>query len=157
MHIHRLEKIWLVFGMSMLAVFLIMLGVSAFAMGMQTPGSAHAHALDPTRLEETAPFDKPGVTQTGDKEYEAVLIAYGFGFNPDKIEIPAGSTVKFTATSSDVVHGFEIPGTTVNFMVLPGEVSHLSYTFDKPGEYLFLCNEYCGVGHQSMFAKLIVT
>ena len=28
---------------------------------------------------------------------------------------------------------FEIPGTNVNMMVVPGEVTEISYTFDKTG------------------------
>lgn len=156
MHIHRLEKIWLTFGMAMLVVFLLVLGLSAFTMGMDTPNSEHAHAVDPAKLDQTPPFDNPAIRQLGDGEYEADIVAYAFGYNPAEMEVPAGSTVHFMVTSSDVVHGFEIPGTNVNMMVLPGEVNHVSHKFDKPGEYLILCNEYCGIGHQMMYTKLIV-
>lgn len=156
MHIHRLEKIWLVFGIAMLGVFLLVLGISAFAMGMDTPNSHHHHSFDPTKVHETAPFDQPGLKQVGDGEYEAVMIGYAFGYNPENIEVPAGSTITFKVTSEDVVHGFQIPGTNVNLMVIPGEVNQVSHTFKKPGEYLILCNEYCGVGHQMMATKLIV-
>lgn len=156
MHIHRLEKIWLTFGIAMLFVFLIVLGISAFAMGMDTPNSHEHHSFDPTKVSETPPFDNPGLIQTGDKSYEAVIIGYGFGYTPDEIEVPAGSTIVFKVTSSDVVHGFEIPGTNVNLMMIPGEVNQTSHTFNKPGEYLILCNEYCGVGHQMMASRLIV-
>jgi hypothetical protein len=37
MPIHRFEKIWLTFGLFMLFVFLGILGVSAFVMGVQPP------------------------------------------------------------------------------------------------------------------------
>ncbi|MBB6676705.1 cytochrome c oxidase subunit II [Cohnella lubricantis] len=159
MHIHRLEKIWLTFGMAMLAVFLLILGLSAFTMGMDTPNSGHDHSVHAAKLSETPPFDHPAITQIGDREYEAVMTAWAFGYSPDQdqLVVPAGSTVHFSVTSSDVVHGFEIPGTNVNMMVLPGEVNHVSHKFDEPGEYLILCNEYCGIGHQAMFTKLIVT
>jgi len=157
MHIHRLEKIWLTFGMAMLVVFLLVLGLSAFTMGMDTPNSKHhAHSINPAKVSETPPFDKPVLTPTGDGEYEAVMVAYAFGYSPETLEVPAGSTVHFTVTSSDVVHGFEIPGTNVNMMIVPGEANHVSHTFDKPGEYLILCNEYCGIGHQMMYTKLVV-
>lgn len=155
MHIHRLEKIWLTFGIAMLVLFLIVLGVSAFAMGMGTPGGHH-HSIDPAKVAETPPFDQPGLKQLGDKEYEAVLVAYAFGYTPAELEVPVGSTVHFTITSSDVVHGFEIPGTTVNAMIVPGEISETTRKFDRPGEYLILCNEYCGLGHQMMSAKIVV-
>jgi len=154
-HIHRLEKIWLMIGVTMLIVFLGVIGVVAFAMGMQPPNGYH-HAIDPEKVSETAPFDLPGLEKIGENEYNAYMVAYAFGYKPEKMEVPAGATVHFKITSSDVVHGFQIPGTNVNMMVVPGEVNHLSYTFSKPGEYLILCNEYCGAGHEYMSTTIIV-
>ena len=54
------------------------------------------------------------------------------------------------------MHGFHIDETNVNFMIIPGQVSKLSHTFDKPGTYKIICHEYCGIGHQTMFAQIIV-
>jgi cytochrome c oxidase subunit 2 len=155
MHLHRLEKVWLRIGIGMLAVFLVVLGTMAFSMGMAPP-SQHHHTVDPTKVSETAPFDKPGIMQVGDRHYEAVLVAYAFGYEPQKMEVPAGSKVDFIMTSSDVVHGFSIVGTNVNMMVVPGEISQIVHTFDKPGEYLILCNEYCGTGHEYMKTTIVV-
>ncbi|RTE11400.1 cytochrome c oxidase subunit II [Paenibacillus whitsoniae] len=155
MHIHKLEKIWLTIGIAMLFVFLAVLGVSAFAMGVKPP-SEHHHQIDPAKVKETAPFDQPGIHQTGEKRFEAVMTAFTFGYAPDAMEVPVGSTVDFMVTSQDVVHGFEIPGTNVNMMIVPGEVSHVSHTFTQPGTYLILCNEYCGGAHEFMKTTLIV-
>jgi cytochrome c oxidase subunit II len=155
MHIHRLEKIWLIFGFSMLVVFLGVLGISTYVLGMEPPTS-HQHSIDPQKVSETPPFGNPGIQQTGEKQYEANIVAYAFGYNPTEMKIPVGSTVDFNVTSSDVVHGFQITGTTVNLMVVPGEINHLKHTFDKPGEYLVLCNEYCGLGHEYMFTTIVV-
>lgn len=155
MHIHKLEKIWLTIGISMLFVFLGILGVSTFAMGLKPP-SAHHHTIDPGKVDQTAPFDKPGLRKIKDGEYEAVMTSFTFGYAPDKMEVPAGSTVHFTVTSKDVIHGFAIPGTNVNMMIIPGEISHVTHTFDKPGEYLILCNEYCGGAHEWMATTIIV-
>ncbi|MFS0726060.1 cytochrome c oxidase subunit II [Paenibacillus sp. 1P07SE] len=163
MHIHRLEKIWIVVGITMLGVFLVVVGIGAFAMGMQPPGShheqhgGHTGAIDPDKLDETPPFDNPRLVQIGDNEYNAYMVGYAFGYSPDKMEIPVGATVHFQITSSDVVHGFQIPGTNVNMMVVPGEVNYLSHTFTEPGEYLILCNEYCGIGHEYMATTIIVS
>lgn len=156
MHLHKYEKIWLAFGIGMLFVFLAVVGVGAFAMGMQPPHSGHHGPIDPVKVDVTPPFDNPGLKQVGDKHYEAVIVALMFGFDPGTIEVPAGSTVDFIMTSKDVVHGFQIVGTNVNLMVVPGEVTHYSYTFDKPGEYLVICNEYCGSYHEIMQARVIV-
>ncbi|ALS28120.1 subunit 2 of cytochrome c oxidase [Paenibacillus sp. 32O-W] len=156
MHIHRLEKIWLLIGFSMLVIFLGVIGVGAFALGMQPP-TGHHQAIDPDKVDETPPFDRPGLEKIGEKEYNAYMVAYAFGYKQDKLEVPVGSTIHFQVTSSDVVHGFQIPGTNVNLMVVPGEVNHLSYTFKEPGEYLVLCNEYCGAGHEYMATTIIVS
>lgn len=156
MHIHRLEKIWLIFGISMLAIFLVVLGIGTFAMGMTPPGSAHHYSVDPETVAETEPFNEPGLRQVGDNEYEAVMLAYAFGYSPNQMEVPAGAKVHFIVTSTDVVHGFAIPGTNVNFMAVPGEVSTVTHTFNKPGEYLVLCNEYCGIAHEMMKTTIIV-
>jgi cytochrome c oxidase subunit 2 len=155
MHIHKLEKIWLTIGITMLFVFLAVLGVSAFALGAKPP-SEHHHTIDPAKVKETAPFDNPGLRKIGENEYEAVMTAFTFGYAPDKMEIPAGATVRFVVTSQDVVHGFAIPGTNVNMMIVPGEISHVTHTFKEPGEYLILCNEYCGGAHEFMKTTIIV-
>lgn len=60
------------------------------------------------------------------------------------------------ATTKDVVHGFEIAGTNVNMMLEPGYISEYVTTFNKPGEYTLLCNEYCGAGHHMMTSKIEV-
>ena len=59
-------------------------------------------------------------------------------------------------TSADVTHGFLIVGTNANTMLVPGYVSQFMTTFRQPGEYLIVCNEYCGLGHHLMSAKLVV-
>jgi cytochrome c oxidase subunit 2 len=155
MHIHRYEKIWLTFGISMLMAFLVVLGVGTFVQGAHPPGGHH-RAVDPETVDKTAPFDKPGLKKIGDNEYEANMLAFAFGYSPENMEIPVGATVHFNITSKDVVHGFQIPGTNVNMMVVPGEVNRLTYKFTKAGDYLVLCNEYCGAAHEMMQTRLIV-
>ncbi|MFC7371345.1 cytochrome c oxidase subunit II [Fictibacillus iocasae] len=155
MHIHKYEKLWLWFGAVCLVAFLSIVGVSAYAMGSHPP--SHMETLDPKTATATAPFDKPGLFKKGNKEYEAVMLAQAFTFTPQKLQVPAGSTVTFKVTSTDVVHGFQIPATNVNMMITPGYVSTIKQTFTKPGKYLILCNEYCGAGHQVMAVTLEVT
>ncbi|CAM5780068.1 MULTISPECIES: cytochrome c oxidase subunit II [Brevibacillus] len=154
MHLHRYEKIWLSLGAGGLALFIVLLCVNAFAMGMAPP--SNMEMIDPAKVTETPPFDNPGLKKLSDNEYDAYMTAFAFGFAPNKMEVPVGSKVNFHVTSPDVVHGFQIPGTNVNFMVMPGHINSASYTFDKPGEYLILCNEYCGAGHQVMATTIIV-
>ncbi|WP_088006321.1 cytochrome c oxidase subunit II [Indiicoccus explosivorum] len=156
MHIHKYEKWWLTFGITCLVVFLSIVGFSAFHAGAHPP-SAQVY-INQEHVDEIAPFDNPGVRKVEGEEwdYEVVVVAAAFMYTPNEFEVPLGSKVKFIATTKDVVHGFQIAGTNINMMLEPGYVSEFVTTVDKPGEFLILCNEYCGVGHTAMSAKLKV-
>lgn len=151
---HLDEKIWLTISFGMIMAFMLITGYQTFALEMGPP--SHMETIDPQKVDETAPFDKPGVYQIGENEYEVVMTLEVFAFNPGNIEVPAGSKVHFTMTSKDVVHGFEVAGTNLNAMVMPGQIQKITQTFDEPGEYLVLCNEYCGAGHQLMATTITV-
>src|SRR5262249_10314313 len=105
---------------------------------------------------ETPPFNQPGLRQIGPREYEAVIVAQVWNWNPREIRVPAGSKVNFVIASRDVTHGLLIDGTTVNTMILPGQISRMAYTFERPREYLMVCHEYCGAGHHTMSGRVIV-
>lgn len=154
MHFHKYEKIWLVFGIISLIAFLSIVGVTAFSQGHTPAGGMDT--IDPEKVHETAPFNEPGVRQIDDHTYEAVIIGMAFGYNPSNLKVPAGKEIIFTLTSTDVVHSFTIDDTKVNMMAVPGRITHKSYTFEKPGKYLILCNEYCGSGHHFMQTEIEV-
>jgi cytochrome c oxidase subunit II len=154
MHIHKFEKIWLIFGISTLIIFLVTVGVGAFAMGHQP--ASNIETIDPEKVHETAPFNNPGIKQIGDNKYEVIIVTSAFAFTPNKISVPVGAEIVFKVTTTDVVHGFSIAGTNVNMMIEPGYISSYTQTFDTTGEYLILCNEYCGAGHHMMNARIEV-
>jgi cytochrome c oxidase subunit II len=70
--------------------------------------------------------------------------------------VPAGVPVTFRGTSSDAVHGFIVGTTNANAMLIPGFVATFTTTFRKPGEHLMPCHEYCGTGHEGMWARVQV-
>ena len=157
----RYERGFLAACIAVLAVFLCALGYGAVAMGVHLPsrdGVIYCNVNQKLRrvVMKTPPFDHIGVQQTGPGKYQAVLIAQTWAFTPAEIDVPVGADVKFIATSSDVIHGFMIPGTRVNMMLIPGQVSEFDYRFNKPGEYLLLCHEYCGRLHHTMSGKVVV-
>ncbi len=154
MKIHSIEKAWLVIGGVMLLVFLAAISVAAFGQGMQPPGQTEH--VDPQNVAMDPHFADPGVKEVAPGVYEVNMVAMTFAFTPGVVEVPAGSEVTFRVVSRDVVHGFEIAGTNVNQMVIPGHVTKVTARFDAPGEYLILCNEYCGIGHHVMQGKLVV-
>lgn len=156
MHMHKFEKIWLIFGIGSLLVFLTVLGVSAFYLGNQPPSCLAT--IDPEKVSEHETFKEPGLKKVEGKEwdYELVFVAETFAYTPREVEVPLGAKVKVLVTTKDVIHGFEVAGTNINMMVEPGYISELVTTFDKPGEYLVLCNEYCGSGHHLMYSTIKV-
>ncbi|RCW64955.1 cytochrome c oxidase subunit II [Saliterribacillus persicus] len=159
MHLHKYERIWLIFGISSLVLFLVVLGVGAFYKGTQPP--SHLATVDPTKVEEHEAFreENLGLRKVGENDYIVSVIASAFNYNFGKddegntirkIEIPVGSNVLFQATTTDVIHGFQLAGTNVNMMVEPGYINSLKTTFKKTGTYTLICNEYCGTGHHLM-------
>jgi cytochrome c oxidase subunit II len=154
MKMHRAEEIWLIIGVAILVLSMVFTGYQAFAQGMAPP--SNTETLDPQRVDEHPLFSNPGVFEVGENEYEVVMTLQAFSFTPNEIEIPAGSEVHFALTSRDVVHGFQVAGTNINAMVTPGYIQRISQKFDEPGEYLVLCNEYCGAGHQLMATTITV-
>ncbi|GIN60806.1 cytochrome c oxidase subunit II [Robertmurraya siralis] len=156
MHMHKFEKIWLIFGVTALLVFLSVLGVSAFYLGNQPPSCLAV--VDPTKVDEHETFKEPGLKKVEGKDwdYELVFVAQAFAYTPGTVEVPLGAKVKVIATSKDVIHGFGVAGTNINMMVEPGYISEIVTTFDKAGEYLVLCNEYCGSGHHLMTSMIKV-
>ena len=62
----------------------------------------------------------------------------------------------FRATSTDAIHGFVVGTTNANVMLVPGFIATFTTTFKKAGEQLMPCHEYCGTGHEAMWARVQV-
>jgi len=153
-HVHRYEKVWLLFGLAILVVLLATITTAAVVEGFVPP--SHVQTIDPTKVGQTPPFDHPGLHEIAPHVYEAYFVAHVFSFDPATISIPAGSRVTFYVTSTDVEHGFYVPETGINTMVTPGWVSSVSHVFAKRGTYLIACHEYCGIAHQYMASSIEV-
>jgi cytochrome c oxidase subunit 2 len=74
----------------------------------------------------------------------------------NELHVPVGRPVKLIMTSRDVIHSFFVPDFRVKQDVLPGRYTYLYLHPDRQGTYDIFCAEYCGVGHSSMRAKLVV-
>ena len=119
--------------------------------------SSHSRNIDmPTCIPFEKTFEKSEVKKIDDDLYEVYLVAKMWTYDPEEIEIPVGSTVDFYLTSKDVVHGFHINDKGVNMMAVPGTINKITTKFEEAGTYRFVCNEFCGAGHQEMMGKIIV-
>jgi cytochrome c oxidase subunit II len=157
-HIHTYEKWWMGLTIVMLVVLTTLIGLTAFANGFQVPEPWGR--VDPKTVKDSGAFASAnlGLHQLAPGKYEAYLLAQSspWRFYPSELTIPVGSTVTFYVTSADVQHGFRVQDTNINLQILPGQISKATHTFDKAGEYPYICGEYCGVGHQTMYGKLTV-
>jgi cytochrome c oxidase subunit 2 len=157
MEIHRYEKLWTVASLLLIVGFIATVTYGAVGAGV-TMVDDSGGTIDPGSLDETE-FSDPGVERVGEDEYEVRVVARQFLFEPgtsEPIRVPADSEVTFYVTSADVTHGFEVVGTNVNVMVLPGRVAEVTVRFDEPAEYGIVCHEYCGAAHHTMAGQLVV-
>jgi cytochrome c oxidase subunit 2 len=138
----------------MLVLFLAAIVLTAAAGSVHPP--SHVETVDPDRIAIEGEFAAPAVTTRPDGSVVVPIRAEMYVFRPEVIRIPAGKPVTFRITSLDVLHGFQIVGTNVNLTVAPGYVSEVTATFARPGEYLIVCNEYCGLAHHLMQGKVVV-
>jgi cytochrome c oxidase subunit 2 len=114
--------------------------------------------IDSTTLHLSDEFaeDKLGIRSNGDGSFTITMVAARYGFYPQRIEVPADTPITLRIASADVLHGVHIPYTNMNTMVVPGYVSQVTTRFANLGEVPLFCNEFCGLGHDHMWSRLIV-
>ncbi|MDX1618878.1 MAG: hypothetical protein R3224_08840 [Balneolaceae bacterium] len=159
MHIHKFERFWIYLSFFVIAFFIATVVYGFVALDLKVIGAEET--IDPQNFEGT-PFDNPGVREVivdGVTEYEVYVQTIQFAFLPgtsEPITIPANSKVTFHITSPDVLHGFEVVGTNLNTMTIPGQIARFTTIFPEPGSYGLVCNEYCGPAHHVMEGMLNV-
>ena len=79
-----------------------------------------------------------------------------FTYEPAEIKLKLNEPVLFQLTSADVVMGFSVPDFKVRGTIIPGQVTEVAMTPDKAGEFIFLCDVFCGTGHENMEGRFIV-
>jgi cytochrome c oxidase subunit 2 len=85
------------------------------------------------------------------------VVARKWAFLPADIELRKGEPVTIEITAPEVVMGFNAPDFKVRADVIPGQVAKVRFTPDKAGTFTFLCDIFCGDGHEGMSGRLIVT
>ena len=147
------ERGWMYFSLFMILVFLVFIGYTLSGFSFYVPDAARR--IDPTTV-RAGGFPQPHVEEVAPGKYQAYIIGQAFTWLPSEMHFKVGDEVTFFVTSPDVQHGFYIHGTNINVQVIPGEVAKVKTTFKRPGEYLVICNEYCGIGHQNMIGRIVV-
>ncbi|MDC9714985.1 MAG: cytochrome C oxidase subunit II [Gammaproteobacteria bacterium] len=157
MHIDATEKKWFYISLVVTIAIIAILTFSAISTNIHPPSSVEK--VDSNRLHLDGEFkeDNLGVKKNADGSYTVTMVAARYGFYPQRIEVPINTPVKIRMASFDVLHGIHAPFTNFNTMVVPGYISEVNTSFTKTGEYPLFCNEFCGLGHDHMWSKLIVS
>jgi cytochrome c oxidase subunit II len=85
------------------------------------------------------------------------VIAKKFEFVPNEIHVKQGESVVLQFTAPEVPMGFNLADFGMRTDITPGKVSTLALTPDKSGTFTFVCDLFCGSGHEDMMGTLIVT
>ena len=85
------------------------------------------------------------------------VVAQKFSFGPKEIHLKKGQTVTVVLKSTDFVHGFAVPDFNVRADGIPGKTTELTFTPNKTGRFAFLCDNFCGEGHDMMSGFVVVT
>lgn len=97
-----------------------------------------------------------GVLQAKQKERVIKIEARKFRYAPNVIELKKGEAVVLELTSLDFVHGFSLPDFKVRVDLVMGKPVRVPLKPDKEGQFGFLCDNFCGSGHEEMAGTIIV-
>lgn len=94
--------------------------------------------------------------QAPSEERVIKIVAQRFVYTPNEIVLKTGQPVRLEFTSLDFVHGFRIPELNIRADLPPGRITIIRLIPQKAGVYDFLCDNFCGSGHEEMSGKIIV-
>jgi cytochrome c oxidase subunit 2 len=154
--ITRTENRWVMVMLGMLGVMMAIIVVTGVSNAVHPP--SNVETINPVTLHLGGEFAESnlGTAVEPDASVTVRMIAEQYAFVPICARVPADTPVKFRLTSTDVTHGFLLPSTNVNTMVVPGFVAEVRTTFTRPGVYRMPCHEFCGDGHHGMWARVEV-
>ncbi|MBI2958289.1 MAG: cytochrome C oxidase subunit II [Chloroflexi bacterium] len=157
------EKLWVtmavVFALGLFAFMFIWMGVGkqnipteTYRVSKEQFSQASQRMVDRYKVREESgvPVVSP---PPGSDVY---LVARTFQWAPI-LQLKKGQTYRLHLSSMDFQHGFSVQPGNLNLMVIPGYDFVATITPDKAGTFTVVCNEFCGLGHQAMVGKIIVT
>jgi cytochrome c oxidase subunit 2 len=152
----RTERRWA----TMMVVIVVVMTLAAALAGLHraTMPQARVETIDPSRLHLSGEFVESNLGSVLEANGAVTVRAIGqqYSFTPSCILVPADTPITLRATSADVVHGILIQGSNINTMLVPGYVSEQFMRFERTGDYLMPCQEFCSFGHEGMWGKVKV-
>ena len=85
------------------------------------------------------------------------LTARRFAYEPNEIALTAGERVVVAIRALDFMHGMNLPDLGIRLDLVPGRVTRLDLHPKAPGVIDFLCDNFCGDGHEQMHGRFVIT
>ena len=150
------ERRWAIVVALIIAVLVLMMVVTGLHWASMPPSRVETVDVRTLHLRGEFVESNLGTTVGEGGKVTVRLIAQQYSFIPQCIVVPAEMPVTFRATATDTIHGFVVGTTNANTMLVPGFVATFTTRFRKTGEQLMPCHEYCGTGHEAMWARVQV-
>ena len=150
------ERRWAYVVMAITALLISMMVITGWHWASMPPSRVETVDIKTLHLKGEFVESNLGTTMDANGKVTVRLIAQQYSFVPQCIVVPAEMPVTFRGTATDAIHGFIVGTTNVNTMLVPGFVATFTTTFPKTGEHLMPCHEYCGTGHEAMWARVQV-
>lgn len=90
------------------------------------------------------------------KEQVIKITAKRFNYTPGEVTLKKGVPVILEFRTLDVFMGFNLPDFGVRADLVPDKVTQIRLVPDKTGTFVFLCDVFCGTGHEEMNGRIIV-
>lgn len=84
------------------------------------------------------------------------VVARKFVFLPNQITLKRGEPVVLEFTAPEVTMGFSVPALKLRTDIVPGQITRMRLIPEHEGTFDFLCDIFCGDGHEGMSGQLIV-
>lgn len=79
-----------------------------------------------------------------------------FKYTPGEVRLKKNVPVILEFRTQDIMMGFNLPDFNVRADIVPGKTTRLRLTPDKTGTFVFLCDIFCGTGHEEMNGRIVV-
>ena len=102
------------------------------------------------------PVARSTATEIGNEEQIIHISASTFEFKPSEFTVKRGVPVLLELTSQDRHHGFKLSAFELRADITPDVVEKVRFVPDKIGRFTFLCDVFCGDGHEDMSGTITV-
>jgi cytochrome c oxidase subunit 2 len=99
---------------------------------------------------DPAPAPTPDLVVTGHQFWWEARYPASGAVAANEIHIPVGKPFSIKLEASDVIHEFWVAELTRKIQAVPGSTRYLWIQADRPGSYMGVCSEFCGVQHAWM-------